>query len=87
MTLGRYPLFQQAYLVNDLDKAILSWNELLRAGPFVRAHHHKTDRFDYRGTEREADVFYAFGYLGTFAQWRRAHELWQPGDSPFLDIP
>jgi hypothetical protein len=173
MTLGRYPFFQQAYVVDDLDKAILAWNKLLQAGPFTRTHHHKTDRFDYRGTEQEADVSYAFGYLGemmiqfvvqhddtpsiyremfsagrggfhhvgvlvhdfeaefdrleklgfecatrlyadgvdaayfdtravngcfteihgdpphilgTFAQWRRAHELWQPGDSPFLGI-
>jgi catechol 2,3-dioxygenase-like lactoylglutathione lyase family enzyme len=174
MTLGRYPLFQQAYLVNDLDEAIRRWNELLGAGPFVRTRHHKTDRFDYRGTEQEADVSYAFGYLGemmiqfivqhddtpsiyremfeagsggfhhvgvlvhdfeaecerleklgfacatrlyadgvdaayfdtrsvngcftelhgdpphilgAFAQWRRAHELWRPGDSPFLGTP
>jgi hypothetical protein len=171
MTLDRYPLFQQAYLVNDLDTAILRWNELFRAGPFVRTHHHKTDRFEYRGTDHEADVSYAFGYLGemmiqfivqhddtpsiyrdmyaageegfhhvavlvhdfegefqrleklgfecatrlyadgvdaayfdtrnvnggfteihgdppnilgAFAGWRRAHELWQPGDSAFL---
>src|SRR4029079_4958061 len=26
--------------------------------------HHKTDRFTYRGTDQEADVSYAFGYLG-----------------------
>lgn len=174
MKLVRHSLFQQAYLVNDLDKAILGWNELLSAGPFVRTHHHRADRFDYRGTEQEADVSYAFGYLGemmiqfivqhddthsiykemfaagsegfhhigvlvhdfeaefdrlerlgfecatrlyadgvdaayfdtravngcfteihgdpphildAFAQWRRAHELWQPGDSPFFGTP
>ncbi|HIF92777.1 MAG: VOC family protein [Myxococcales bacterium] len=171
---GRYPFFQLAYLVNDLDKTILGWNQLLQAGPFVRTHHHKTDRFDYRETEQGADVSYAFGYLGemmiqfivqhddtpsiyremfatgsegfhhvdvlvhdfeaefdrlerlgfecatrlyadgvdaayfdtravngcfteihgdpphilnAFAQWRKAHELWQPSDSPFLDRP
>jgi hypothetical protein len=64
MTLDRYPLFQQAYFVNDLDAAILAWNDLLRAGPFIRTHHHRADRFVYRGTEQEADVSYAFGYLG-----------------------
>ena len=64
MPLDRYPLFQEAYLVEDLDAAILRWNELFRAGPFVRTFHHETDRFEYRGTDQEADVSYAFGYLG-----------------------
>lgn len=34
------------------------------AGPFTVAAHHKTDRFTYRATAIEADVSYAFGYLG-----------------------
>ena len=58
------PFFQQAYLVNDLDAAITHWHQTFGAGPFVKAEHHKTDRFDYRGTNHEADVSYAFGYLG-----------------------
>ena len=33
--LGRYPLFQQAYLVNDLRNSIERWNALFGAGPFV----------------------------------------------------
>ena len=57
-------LFQQAYLVNDLEAACSGWAELLGAGPFVLAPHHRTDRFSYRGTDTEADVSYAFGYLG-----------------------
>lgn len=64
MTLDYYPLFQQAYLVNDLEKACRDWNTLFGAGPFVLVPHHKTDRFTYRGTPQEADVSYAFGYLG-----------------------
>ena len=56
--------FQQAYLVNDLEASCERWAELFGAGPFVTAPHHKTDRFDYRGTPQEADVSYAFGYLG-----------------------
>ncbi len=63
-TLRTYPLFQQAYLVNDIDESIAKWNGLFNAGPFVVTHHHKTDRFSYRGTAQEADVSYAFGYLG-----------------------
>lgn len=57
-------LFQTAYLVNDLEATIQKWSDLFGAGPFVVTHHHKTDRFMYRGTSAEADVSYAFGYLG-----------------------
>ena len=62
--LTTYPLFQQAYLVNDLEAACHNWSKLFGAGPFVLAPHHVTDRFTYRGTPQEADVSYAFGYLG-----------------------
>ncbi|MCC5874128.1 MAG: VOC family protein [Gammaproteobacteria bacterium] len=172
MLLERYPLFQEAYLVNDLEESIHKWAKLFHAGPFVVVPHHKTDTFTYRGTPQEADVSYAFGYLGdmmiqfiqqhdetpsiyrdmfeagqegfhhvgvlvhdfeaerqrlldmgfepacelyadevnasyfdtrsvngcfteihgdpphilaTFAQWRRAHELFRPGDNPIMD--
>ena len=61
---GTYPLFQQAYLVNDIEASIHHWHKLFGAGPFVIAPHHKTDRFTYRGTSQEADVSYAFGYSG-----------------------
>ena len=57
-------LFQVAYLVNDLDASMQKWSDLFGAGPFVVADHHRTDRFMYRGTAAEADVSYAFGYLG-----------------------
>lgn len=63
-TLSRYPMFQQAYLVNDLETACNDWNNLFNAGPFVLVPHHRTDRFTYRETTQEADVSYAFGYLG-----------------------
>lgn len=57
-------IFQEAYLVNDLRASIAEWDRLFGAGPFVITEHHRTDTFDYRGTEHEADVSYAFGYLG-----------------------
>jgi len=63
-TLDRYPLFQEAYLVDDVNDAVRRWNELFHAGPFVVVPNHRTDRFEYRGTDAEADVSYAFGYLG-----------------------
>jgi hypothetical protein len=62
--LTRYPLFQEAYLVNDLEETIHKWAKVFGAGPFVLVPHHKTDKFTYRGTDTEADVSYAFGYLG-----------------------
>ena len=74
-TLGTYPLFQQAYLVNDLETSIRQWSSLFGAGPFVLTHHHKTERFTYRGTNQEADVSYAFGYLGdTMIQFIQQHD-------------
>ena len=57
-------LFQHAYLVNDLEAACEGWSDLLGAGPFFLARHHRTVNFTYRGTDTEADVSYAFGYLG-----------------------
>jgi hypothetical protein len=59
-----YPLFQEAYLVNNLEESIVKWSKVFGAGPFRIAAHHKTDKFEYRGTDTEADVSYAFGYLG-----------------------
>ncbi|HET9078379.1 MAG TPA: VOC family protein [Acidimicrobiales bacterium] len=64
MTLTTYPLFQQAYFVADLEGSIHKWNALYGAGPFRIVAHHRTERFSYRGTPQEADVSYAFGYLG-----------------------
>jgi hypothetical protein len=64
MTLATYPLFQQAYFVNDVEAAARSWSRLFGAGPFLLVPHHKTVRFAYRDTPQEADVSYAFGYLG-----------------------
>lgn len=64
MTLERYPFFQQAYFVDDVERAAHKWNELFHAGPFVVVPHHRCDQFEYRGTNQQADVSYAFGYLG-----------------------
>jgi hypothetical protein len=59
-----YPIFQYAYYVTHLEEAIHQWHELHGAGPFALARHHKAKHFQYRGTAQEADVSYAFGYLG-----------------------
>ena len=64
MLLGRYPIFQYAYFVDDIDLAAAKWHKLLGAGPFFAARHHRCDRFHYRGQPIEADVSYAFAYCG-----------------------
>ena len=95
MTPAIYPLFQQAYLVNDLEASIHAWSRLFGAGPFVLSPHHKTDRFAYRGTTQEADVSYAFGYLGdTMIQFITQHddtpsiyrEMYRPGEEGFHHV-
>ena len=94
-TLGTYPLFQNAYVVNDLEASIHRWNTVFGAGPFVIRAHHQTDRFSYRGTSQEADVSYAFGYLGDLMiQLIQQHddtpsiyrELYGPGEEGFHHV-
>jgi hypothetical protein len=93
--LGRYPLFQHAHFVNDLETSIHQWNELFAAGPFVIVPHHKTNKFTYRGTSQEADVSYAFGYLGDIMiQFIQQHddtpsiyrEMYGPGEEGYHHI-
>jgi hypothetical protein len=95
MALTTYPFFQQAYLVNDLETSINHWHRVFGAGPFVTALHHKTDRFDYRGTTHEADVSYAFGYLGDMQiQFIVQHDdtpsiyrdMFEPGEEGFHHV-
>lgn len=57
-------LFQQAYFVRSVDEAARRWADALGAGPFYMVRHHETEQFSYRGQPVEADVSYAFGYLG-----------------------
>ena len=58
------PIFQFAYVVDDLASAAENWASTMGAGPFFVAAHHRADRFLYRGQPIEADVSYAFGYSG-----------------------
>jgi hypothetical protein len=90
-----YPIFQQAYLVNDLDAAIRAWDRLFGAGPFAIRAHHRAEPFEYRGTQQQADVSYAFGYLGdTMIQFIQQHdetpsvyrEMYGPGEEGFHHV-
>jgi hypothetical protein len=68
-------LFQQAYFVNSIDASADKWAKAFGAGPFFAARHHQTERFSYRGTSVQADVSYAFGYLGdTMIQLIEQHD-------------
>ena len=70
-----YPLFQQAFVVTDLERSVEKWSRLFGAGPFAIRPHHRAKRFSYRGTPQEADVSYAFGYLGdTMIQLIEQHD-------------
>jgi catechol 2,3-dioxygenase-like lactoylglutathione lyase family enzyme len=90
-----YPLFQQAYFVNDVRKSAEEWHRLFGAGPFVVTEHHQTQSFTYRGTDVEADVSYAFGYLGDMMiQFIQQHDdkpsiyrdMYGPGEEGFHHI-
>lgn len=93
--LSRYPLFQHAYVVADLEVAVRQWSDLFGAGPFGIRHHHRADWFRYRGTEMEADVSYAFGFLGDVQiQFIQQHddtpsiyrEMYGPGEGGFHHV-
>lgn len=61
-----HPIFQYAWVVNDLDAACHRWAKAFGAGPFFTARHHEAEGyFRYRGTTQECDLSYAFGYSGS----------------------
>jgi len=69
------PLFQYAYYVQSIDAAAEKWAAAFGAGPFFMERHHRCQEFTYRGTATEADVSYAFGYLGdTMIQFIEQHD-------------
>ncbi len=91
----KHALFQQAYFVNSIDEAAEKWAKAFGAGPFYAVRHHKTEEFSYRGQDIEADVSYAFGYLGdTMIQFIEQHDdkpsiyhdMFKPGEEGFHHI-
>lgn len=58
------PIFQSAYLVDDIETAAEHWSSGIGAGPFFVTAHHRATSFSFRGRPVEADVSYAFGYSG-----------------------
>jgi Glyoxalase/Bleomycin resistance protein/Dioxygenase superfamily len=90
-----YPIFQHAYVVTDLEASCHRWSRMFGAGPFAIRAHHVAPRFDYRGTEVQADVSYAFGYLAdVMIQFIQQHddapsiyrEMYGPGEEGFHHV-
>jgi hypothetical protein len=44
-----FPLFQQAYVVCDLERSVAEWNRAFGAGPFAIRAHHRAVRFETEG--------------------------------------
>ena len=91
----KHALFQHAYLVNDLEEAAEAWARTFGAGPFYATRRHRTDQFMYRGTDEEACVSYAFGFLGDLQiQFIQQHDekrsiyrdMFRPGEQGFHHI-
>jgi hypothetical protein len=55
---------QIAYVVDDLDAAIMNWVELAHAGPFFRIDDVRVEDMRYRGVPAEATLSIAVGNSG-----------------------
>jgi len=64
VSLIRYPIFQYAYVVNDIEEACRNWTALAGAGPFFLSPHHVSPDHFHRGEPSRADLSYAFGQAG-----------------------
>ena len=60
----RYPIFQHAWFVNDLEKVCHAWHRAVGAGPFFITENHVTETQTYRGQTFLTPLHYAFGYHG-----------------------
>jgi len=59
-------VFQNAYIVEDLEQAANHWAQKCGVGPFAAYSHHKYDSVIYRGEETGMDISLAFAYAGDF---------------------
>ena len=93
--ISKKAIFQEAYFVRSIDDAARQWAKAFGAGPFFMVRHHHCDEFTYRGTSVEADVSYAFGYLGDMMiQFIEQHDdkpsiyrdMFAPGEEGFHHV-
>ena len=95
MSFVKYPIFQYAYVVNDIEQACRGWTELTGAGPFFVSMHHVSEDHLYRGKPSAADLSYAFGQAGpAHIQLIQQHndapsayrEMFAPGEQGFHHV-
>lgn len=55
---------QAAYIVDDLDAAIMRWIEVIGAGPFFRIERARVEDVRYRGVAMDTEVSLALGNSG-----------------------
>ena len=58
------PVFQNAFVVEDLDAALLHWTHTMGVGPFWVFDHVQFSEVYYRGKPTNADMTAAMGYWG-----------------------
>lgn len=59
------PVFQTAFVVEDLDAALHHWTRTMGVGPFWVFDHVQFDEIYFRGQPTHADTTMALGYWGT----------------------
>jgi Glyoxalase/Bleomycin resistance protein/Dioxygenase superfamily len=58
------PIYQMAFVVDDLDRSIADWNAQTGAGPFFVIPHFSFIDARYEGVSSELDISIALGYSG-----------------------
>ncbi|NDZ18927.1 glyoxalase [Variovorax sp. WS11] len=58
------PIFQTAYVVDDLDEALRHWTTVLRIGPFFRIDHVPLEHYSFEGKPSTPDLTIALAYSG-----------------------
>ena len=64
MSIAHGVIKQAAYVVDDLDAAIVRWVEVVRAGPFFRIDGARGEDVRYRGRAMDVEVSLALGNSG-----------------------
>ena len=85
----RFPFFQEAYFVNDVERACENWNRLYGAGPFVVVPHHQTDTFTYRGTNHGGQWFniHGHGKYPAYCDGNVSPKRIEPGFETLISLP
>jgi hypothetical protein len=80
----RHPIVQFAYVVDDLDRGMRHWVEVMGAGPFFVMRDFLGTDLTYRGSPSSTRVSYAFGQCGPAQVQLIAQD--DPGPSIYRDM-